>query len=156
MAERGAGNPTQDERVMAALAHGSIFLSFWGLIAAIVIWMTQREKSRYVRFQALQATAYHFVYIALSIPLGMIVAIVMFGIFAAFPFMLGDLQALETADPFTAMGWFNLPFLGMMCIAWPLWLAYVAYGVVGAIQCLRGNDFRYVLIGRWLDDHAND
>ena len=50
---------TQDDQVMAALAHGTAILPFWGLIAAVVIWVTQKEKSRFVAFQALQAMAYH-------------------------------------------------------------------------------------------------
>jgi dolichyl-phosphate-mannose--protein O-mannosyl transferase len=44
---------------MAALAHGGILLFGMGLVAAIVLWVTQKEKSRYVAFQTLQAAAYH-------------------------------------------------------------------------------------------------
>lgn len=50
--------PTQDERVMAALAHASALLPLMGVIAPIVIWVSQKEKSKYVAFQALQALAY--------------------------------------------------------------------------------------------------
>ncbi|HDH09679.1 MAG TPA: DUF4870 domain-containing protein, partial [Chloroflexi bacterium] len=43
--------PTQDERLMAALAHASIILGPFtsgvgGIVAALVIWLTQREKSK--------------------------------------------------------------------------------------------------------------
>ncbi len=50
--------PTQDERVMAALAHISAILPFMGVTPPIVIWVTQKGKSKYVAFQALQALAY--------------------------------------------------------------------------------------------------
>jgi uncharacterized Tic20 family protein len=53
----------QDERIMAALAHGSILLPMTGVIAPIVIWITQREKSRYVAFQSLQALLFQLILI---------------------------------------------------------------------------------------------
>jgi len=61
-----ATKATQDERIMAALAHASAILPFWGLIGAIVIWATQKEKSRFVGFQALQVIAYQIVLILFS------------------------------------------------------------------------------------------
>src|SRR6188474_2692406 len=47
--------PSQNERIMAAIAHISIFLPLTGLIAPIVIWFTQKTKSPYVTFHSLQA-----------------------------------------------------------------------------------------------------
>jgi uncharacterized Tic20 family protein len=40
--------PVQDERILAALSHVSTILPMWGLIAAIVIWASQKDKSEYV------------------------------------------------------------------------------------------------------------
>ena len=42
---------TQDDKVLAGLAHGSTLLNlftggFGGIIAALVIWLTQKDKSR--------------------------------------------------------------------------------------------------------------
>src|SRR5512147_3094320 len=56
--------PNQDERVMAALSHVSALLPMIGVIAPIVIWATQKEKSQYVAFQALQAIAYQLSMVA--------------------------------------------------------------------------------------------
>jgi len=42
--------PSQDERIIAALANVTIVLPFWGAIGAIVIWATQKDKSTYVAF----------------------------------------------------------------------------------------------------------
>nr|NIV37945.1 DUF4870 domain-containing protein [Anaerolineae bacterium] len=58
--------PTQDERVLAGLAHGSILLGLFtsgvgGIIAALVIWATQKEKSAYAAAQALQSMVYQAV-----------------------------------------------------------------------------------------------
>ena len=50
---------------MAALAHASALLNLFsgagGLIAALVIWLTQKEKSAWVAFHALQALVFQAV-----------------------------------------------------------------------------------------------
>ena len=43
---------------MAALAHAGIFVPTIGIVIPIVIWVTQKGKSRYVTFQAFQALVY--------------------------------------------------------------------------------------------------
>jgi len=37
--------PNLGERLMAALAHGSIVANGLGILVGLVIWVTQREKS---------------------------------------------------------------------------------------------------------------
>ena len=56
--------PTSDEKMMGALAH------VFGPLAAIIVWAIQKEKSRFVKFQALQALAFD-----------MIVAVILGGFF---------------------------------------------------------------------------
>ena len=55
--------PSQNDKIMAALAHISAVLPFVGIIAPIIIWATQKDKSEYVAFQSLQAVAYQLVMI---------------------------------------------------------------------------------------------
>src|SRR5207249_9946452 len=53
--------PTEDERVLAALSHASIvanIVNLAGMIATALIWTTQRERSRYVGAHALQSLVY--------------------------------------------------------------------------------------------------
>ncbi len=45
-------NPTSEEKVLAALAHGSVLFAWFGPIAPTILWVTQRNKSKYVRFHA--------------------------------------------------------------------------------------------------------
>jgi len=147
---------TQDERILAALAHASVILPFWGLIGAIVIWATQREKSRFVGFQALQVIAYQLVLIVggflgvacymcsfflmmfLGLPIGALAAQNM----ATPDFFGGLLAIIVSAFPFCIMG-----ILGLVG------LAYVLYGLYGAVRVLQGHDFRYAIIGRRLEQY---
>src|SRR5512145_1497439 len=53
--------PTEDERVLAALSHASIvanIVNLLGMIATALIWTMQRERSRFVRAHALQSLVY--------------------------------------------------------------------------------------------------
>jgi len=52
---------------MAAISHSSIITGGFGIVAAAIAWLTQRENSSYVRFQALQALAYPFVGMLLTL-----------------------------------------------------------------------------------------
>src|SRR4030042_1301430 len=65
-----------DERNLAALAHATILLNFifpgMGLVAAAVIWLTQRERSSYVGNQALQATVFQVVLVFVATASGIL------------------------------------------------------------------------------------
>ena len=41
--------------------------------------------------------------------------------------------------------------LFMMVIPLGIWGLSILYGLWGAARCLNGQDFRYALIGRWLE-----
>ncbi|MGC9398564.1 MAG: DUF4870 domain-containing protein [Anaerolineae bacterium] len=144
---------SQDERIMAALAHVTILLPVWGLVSPIVIWVTQRETSQRVAFQALQALVYQLLLVILwFVGMGCYVLSIFFGIGG------GMLMEMETARgggkivglmgaffPFLILGVFSL-----------IGLAYMIYGLVGAVQVFRGRDFRYLLIGRWVERYLEE
>ncbi|HMS64583.1 MAG TPA: DUF4870 domain-containing protein [Ignavibacteria bacterium] len=48
--------PTSDEKLLALLSHLSMFMG--GIILPLIIWATQKEKSKFVRFHSLQAIFY--------------------------------------------------------------------------------------------------
>jgi uncharacterized Tic20 family protein len=140
----------QDDQVMAALAHGAAFLPFWGIVGAIVIWATQKDKSRFVAFQALQALFYQ----VLPLLGGMLFGLCYFCSFASF-FLAIPITGLageegEGLAAFLAFLPMSAPFC-IMGLAFLVWLAYVVYAVYAAVRVIQGQDFRYALIGRWLE-----
>jgi uncharacterized Tic20 family protein len=145
--EAGATVSTQDERVMAAVAHATIVFSAAGLIGPLIIWGTQREKSEFLAFQALQAAVYQFLLLLVGLLAG---ALYMCSFFSV------PVTALLFA-PFDEAAALSLPFLPFSCIVGILflfllaWLAYVGYGLFGALSVLQGRDFRYVFLGPWLE-----
>jgi uncharacterized Tic20 family protein len=144
---RETGSTTQDERVMAAIAHATVVFSAVGLTGPLIIWGTQREKSRFVAFQALQAAAYQFLLL-----LGGLLA----GALYVCSFLSLPVTALLSA-PFDERAALCFPFLGFSCTFGVLfllmlaWMAYVGYGLFAAVSVLQGNDFRYVLLGPRLE-----
>jgi uncharacterized Tic20 family protein len=68
-----------DERTWAALAHASTLLNMvtgmGGLIAAAVIWLTQKEKSAWVAFHGLQSLVFQAALYFITFGVGTIVAV---------------------------------------------------------------------------------
>ena len=139
----------QDERVMAALAHGSILLGAFtngigGIGAALLIWLIQREKSAYVAGQALQALVYQVLVLIVTMffwccwgGLWMLLML---------PAIIANPNAYNNAPP-PGM-WVGMTLL---CIPLGIWALTILYGLWGAIRSLSGYDFRYALVGNWLD-----
>jgi uncharacterized Tic20 family protein len=147
MSERLA--PTQDERTLAGLAHGSILLGLFtngvgGIVAALVIWATQKEKSPYAAAQALQSMVYQGVTFLIIMMAwccwGMLYMLMIF-----VP-LVNNPGAYEAAPP--AGLWVGL-FLMIVPVA--IWGLIILYGLYGAARCLGGHDFKYAIIGNWLE-----
>jgi uncharacterized Tic20 family protein len=139
---------TQDEKLMAALAHGSIVTGQIGIIAAIAIYLNQKEKSAFVAKQAAQAALYQLVGF-----LGIIVVWMCWGAVYAATFIpiINDPNQFNDAPPpifWVGMGSMICPFLLMA--AWGL------YGVIAAIQTWMGKEFKYAVIGNIVEQRFNE
>lgn len=133
---------TGEERLLAAIAHASVVASGFGILVGLIIWLTQREKSAYAARQGLQAAVYQL--------LGLIAIValwVLWGIFYALTFIpiIRSPEQFQDAPPtifWVGMGSMVIPMAAM--VLWGL------YGLWGALQCWRGQEFRYLLIGKFL------
>jgi uncharacterized protein len=130
---------------MAALSHITALLPFMGVVVPIVIWVTQKDKSPYVAFQALQAMTYQITMI-LAWFVGM--ACYMSSFFGLF---LGTAVVPSFASSASAEAWFVLPFMLLPFVTLGLifvgGMAFVIYGLIGGVMALQGKEFRYVVIG---------
>jgi len=148
MTDLEALKPTQDERVMAALAQISVLVPFLGVVAPIVIWVTQKDKSRYVAFQSLQAIVFQLTMIfAWFVGMGCYMCS-FFSLFLAIPLASstkssGSINPLFGMTMFTPFLVFGLIFLGGFL--------FILYGIVGAVMTFQGKPFRYAVIGRQVE-----
>ena len=78
-----AQQASQEERLLAAIAHSGAMLPFLGFIIPLHIWITQRDWSKFVQFHALQALIYQ-----LAMPSAFSV-VYLFGIWGLYGSMVG-------------------------------------------------------------------
>ncbi len=133
----------QDDRIWAAVAHGSAFFVFFGPVIPLVIWVTQRKKSGYVTFHALQAMIYQSLFFWAWVLLIPLLALIVFGILILVG--LGSKQATG-GEPLLGM----LPSILIFVVMLGTLLLYIGVGIEGAVASLMGRDFRYPFFGRRL------
>lgn len=154
-----SSDATQDERIMAALAHASVILPLWGLIGTIVIWATQRENSRFVGFQALQVITYQLVLIVFGFLGFGCYMCSFFGMFALMPVGIVAAEGAPDAEGVVSMlvamltTFFPFCVMGVIVL---IGIVFIVYGLYGAARVLQGHDFRYALVGRWLERYMSD
>jgi len=128
--------PATDEKLMSLLSHISILIPNIGIMAPIIIWITQKDKSQLIRFNALQAIFFQivfFILVILSIFIGMILMII-------------ALPAL-TSSPNDAPGTLFWVSMGIMNLYFPFWLFFSIYGIIASVKSFKGGEFKYPIIG---------
>jgi len=151
---------TADDWTVAALAHASVLLTsvsvfaggvgaLIGLVVPLVVYLSYRERSRFVGFQALQALVYQGVCVLAYL---VIAAVLALGVTAVW-IVTGLLSVV-------AVGFLLIPaallITGLMIVVLLVApLAWTAYGLYAAYQVYQGRAFRYWLIGEWLEREVN-
>lgn len=125
---------SDEERTWAVLAHLSaalnLFTGFLGLVAALIIYLVYKDRSRFVGFHAMQSLVMQSV---LWLGGGILAAV--FGV------VTGLLSIVLV----------GLCLVPIAIILGLVPLASVVYGVIGAIQVGQGDDFRYYKMGDWAE-----
>lgn len=126
-----------EERTWAMLSHLSVLTNlitgFLGPIAALVIYLMFRDRSRYVAYHALQSMIFQLIWWGGG---GVLIGVM----WAA----VGILSALIVGIVLIPIACIFTPIIGLMPIA------ALVYGTVGGIQTSQGEDFRYWLVGDWV------
>ena len=138
---------TQEERLLAALAHAAIITGMIAPIAGILIYVTQKEKSAYAARQGLQAAVYQLI--------GLLIMILVWSCWGFF-YMISLIPLMANADQYNdappPIFWVGM--ISMICpfIFMAIW---GLYGFWGTVQAGMGREFRYAVVGqmteRWLD-----
>ena len=126
-----------DDKLMSILSHLAILIPNIGILAPIVIWLTQKEKLKFVRYNAVQAIFFQllfFILLMLSLFIGIILM--------AISIMLTNVG--NGGEP----GAFFWVSMGIMNLYFPLWFFFSIYAIVAAVKSYRGKIFRYLIIGK--------
>jgi hypothetical protein len=115
------------------LAHLSVLANlvtgFLGPVAAIIIYMVYKDRSRYVAYQSMQSFVFQLVW------------------WVGGGILTGITWAITGALSAVLVGLICIP---LACLVSLLPLAALVYGIIGAVQCSQGQDFRYWLVGDWV------
>lgn len=121
-----------EERTWAMLAHLSVLVNLvtgsLGPAVALVIFLIFKDRSKYVAFQALQATLFQLVW------------------WLGAWLVLGVLWAITGLMSIVLIGLLCIPFV---CVLSLLPVYPLVHGTIGAIRCSAGDDFEYFWIGSW-------
>ena len=136
--------PSEDERVLAALSHASVVanaVNLAGMIATALIWTMHRDRSPYVRAHALQALVYQGAVLLITLSLAL---------FGGLCLALSLLPALLRPDLYRGNPPSYSVWIGVLALLALIGFGVLAtlYGLYGAYQAYRGRSFRYLLIGR--------
>ncbi|MCS7282309.1 MAG: DUF4870 domain-containing protein [Anaerolineae bacterium] len=122
-----------DERTWAMLAHLSILLNLvsgvLGPVAALLIYLLLKDRSRYVAYQSLQAFLFQLIFWVGG------------GALAAVAWAISGVLAA------ILIGVLCMPIAALLSL---IPIGAIVYGIIGGIQCSQGQDFRYWLIGDWV------
>jgi uncharacterized protein len=123
-----------EERMWAMLAHLSVLINLvtgiFGPVAALLIYLMFRDRSRYVAYQSLQSL------------LLQLIGWVGGGL------IIGAAWAVTGALSAILIGLCLIPFALLLTIFLPL--GTIVYAIIGAVKTNQGEDFRYWLIGDWV------
>lgn len=140
-------SPTSNDRLLAALAHGSVILSFFGAIVPALIWSFQRRKSNYVAFHALQAAGYQMLMYWVGMAAYLVFVLIGFLAVLLFSEMIPQQPGNNPAGPMALVqGFFAFSIYGYLAL-------YFVFGIVGAALCLLDKDFKYPILGKRLEKY---
>jgi hypothetical protein len=137
-------NKNTENRLLAAVAHGSVIAQGIGILVGVLVYIIQRDKSRYAAFQALQAAVFQLISLIITVGLWLV-----WGVFYGLSII--PLIQLTEANPDAAPPAIFWISLSAMVIPLGYMVLVGLYGLWGAVRSWQGKDFKYLLIGNWLE-----
>lgn len=126
-----------EERTWSLLAHLSVLLSlvtgFAGPIAALIVYLVFKDRSRKVAYHALQAMIFQLIW------------------WYGGGLLIGVMWATVGILSVILIGIILIPIAIVMTLVLLLLpMGAVIYGIIGAIQVNQDQDFKYWLVGDWV------
>ena len=126
-----------EARTWAMVAHLSVLLNlvtgFLGVVAALVIYIIYKDRSKFVGYQAMQSFVFQLIF------------------WAGGGLAIGVIWAITGALSAVLVGVLCIPFSLLFTIVLAMMpLVALVYGVYGGLEANQGKEFKYWLIGDWV------
>jgi len=129
---------SSDEKLLALLCHLSSF--FGGLILPVIIWATQKDKSKFVKFHSLQAIFFQIAFAVIVIFLVFVFLIILFAGIG-----ITNINQYDTTNDMPPLLiFFMILFYGGVFV---LVFGFLAYSVYLAVKSYKGEWIKIPLIG---------
>ena len=140
--EHKPGSYTNEEKLFALLSHLSIFIG--GIILPIILWATQRDKSKFVAFHSLQAIFYQLSYIFLFI----IIILVFVFLYIFFGFGAGILFIGQSPDFAPVLSvFFIIALIIFYAAIFIIMFGFIGYAIYMGVKAHKGELIKYPIIG---------
>lgn len=138
-----------EERVAASMAHFAVVYPLWGMFPALLFLLLPGEKSRYMKFHALQTIVFQAISTLVTFALGGLAFVVLLGSMLPVVIALQSGKPLVTPPIESMLGF----FVFLLCLMVFLLIAplYQIVGQWAGLMLLLGREYRYPLIGRWAE-----
>ncbi|HLO32494.1 MAG TPA: DUF4870 domain-containing protein [Anaerolineales bacterium] len=141
-------NEDHELRWMAAMGHFSILILLWGMLAPLTAWMLYGRRSFFLKFQSIQTLVYQA---AATVLLFLALVMYSFGFFALLARTDGAGQLdLNSSTGLLAILLFGAALLISLLIILFIPLLHIL-GQWAGYRVLKGDDYHYPLIGRWVE-----
>jgi uncharacterized Tic20 family protein len=138
-------NELHEERFAVSMGHFCVIYPLSGLLVPIGFWASQNGRSPYMKFQSLQTIVFQTLGSLATCALGALAFII--AIIAMLPFIThpsADFLSMESIIP---------AFIFLICI-FIIVLIVPLYQILGqwaGLRILQGREYRYPVIGRWVE-----
>jgi len=138
-----------EEHWLAAMGHFCVIIPVWGILGALFLWGNAAKRSAYLKIQSAQTVVFQLItnLLFFGLTLGLIVF--------AFIALYLSVVLSQMHDPQVAV---VAGALVVLCITAVILLTLPLFHILGqwaGLQVLQGNDFRYPVLGRLLEQRFN-
>lgn len=132
--------PSSEERILALFSHLSIFMG--GIVLPIIFWVINRDKSRFVRYHAMQAVFFHIAFIVLIIALVIIMVVISIG--------MGIISAGTFAAGKNGSAFIFIAIFAFYALIFLALFLFIGYGIYVGVKSYKGELTRYPIIGKFI------
>jgi uncharacterized Tic20 family protein len=137
-----------EDRWVASMGHFAVIIMLWGMLIPITAWVTQGKRSLFLKFQAIQAFAFQAGTLLLY-------GLSMFLYFGGVIFFILTMGGMDAANLDSSVGMIGLVvFFGSLLCVFGIVLLIPLLHIMGqwaGYRILKGDDYRYPIVGRWIN-----
>jgi uncharacterized Tic20 family protein len=131
------------------MGHISVIVPLWGILAPLSVWILQGKRNAFLKLQAVQTVVYQVVVNLMYLVSN---ALPLFGVLILIAFTGLESGPTQPTTPLQMIG--IAAFIISMLIFMLIILIVPLFHILGqwaGYRVLKGDDYRYPLVGRWAE-----